>query len=327
MELKELKNRMKGVFVVQTTPFKKDGSLDLDGMRANTKWLVDYASGKDFILIPLGSTGEFYAISEDERRAVIQMVVEETKGKVLAFPGCGAAASLEAVKLCQYAESIGAEGAMIVSPYYHIPEEEGMFRHFKQIAEGVSPHFGLILYNNPIVTGSWINPSLMKRISKIPNIIAVKENTSDLFNYHSMRSEIDPKDAIVVTGMGEIMATHLAVFGCPGFISITANFAPAISYSVYEALVRGDYKKATQICSSRVEPYDQFIGNLQSKYGPHTATLRSWGGDQGYMYIAAIKAAMNLVGLSGGEVRVPLLGLDELDKAELKRVLKTMGVI
>ncbi len=226
MELNELKKRMKGVFVVQTTPFSKDSSLDIDGMRTNTKWLVDYASGKDIILIPLGSTGEFYAMSWEERKAVIQMTVEKSKGKVLAFPGCGAAGSLEAIKLCQYAESIGAEGAMIVSPFYHIPEEEGMYCHFKQIAESVSSDFGILLYNNPIVTGSWIAPPLMKRISKIPNIIAIKENTSDLVNYHSMQSEIEPEDAAVVAGMGEIMATCLAVFGCPGFISVSANFAP-----------------------------------------------------------------------------------------------------
>jgi len=327
MDLKELKKHIKGVFVVQTTPFNVDGSLDLDGMRANTKWLVDYASGKDFILIPLGSTGEFYAMSWEERQAEIKMAVEESKGNVLVFPGCGSAGTLEAIRLCQYAESIGAEGAMIVSPFYHIPEEEGMYRHFEQIAEGVSSDFGLLVYNNPIVTGSWIVPHLMKRISKIPNIIAIKENTSDLFNYHAMRSEIDPEDAAVVTGMGEIMATHLAVFGCPGFISISANFAPEISYSVYEALAREDYKKATQICSSRIEPYDQFIRNLQSKYGPHTATQCSWGGDKGYMYLGAIKAAMDIVGLSGGEVRTPLLGLDEEDKAELKCVLQSMNVV
>jgi len=327
MELNELKKCMKGVFVVQTTPFNKDGSLDLDGMRANTKWLVDYASGKDIILIPLGSTGEFYAMSVEERKSVIKMAVEESSGKALLFPGCGAAGTLESIRLCQYAESIGAEGAMIVSPFYHIPEEEGMYRHFEQIAEGVGPDFGILVYNNPIVTGSWITPLLMQRISKIPNIIAIKENTSDLFNYHAMRSEIDPEDAVVVAGMGEIMATHLAVFGCPGFISISANFAPEISYSVYEALTREDFKKATQICSSRVEPYDQFVGELQAKYGPHTATVNSWGGDQGYMYIGAIKAAMDIVGLCGGEVRTPLLGLDEEDKAELKRVLRSIEVV
>jgi len=318
---------MKGVFVVQTTPFNEDGCLDLDGMRTNMKWLVDHASDKDFVLIPLGSTGEFYAMSLEERQSVIAMAVEETQGKVLTFPGCGAAGTLESIRLCQYAESIGAEGAMIVSPYYHIPKEEGMFRHFEQLAEGVGPDFGILVYNNPLVTGSWINPPLMSRISKIPNIIAIKENTSDLFNYHAMRSEIDPSDALVVTGMGEIMATHLAVFGCPGFVSISANFAPEISHSVYEALVREDFIKAAQICRMLVEPFDLFIGNLQSKYGPHTATLKTWGGDQGYMYIGAIKAAMDIVGLHGGEVRSPLIGLDEEDKAELKRVLHLMKVI
>ena len=327
MELEELKKHMKGVLVVQTTPFNKDGSLDLEGMRSNTKWLVDYASGKDVILIPLGSTGEFYALSFEERMAVVEMAVEESKEKALVFPGCGAAGTLETIKLCRYAESVGADGAMIVLPYYHIPEEEGMYKHYKQIAQSVGPDFGIMVYNNPAVSGSWISPPLMKKLSKIPNIIAIKENSTNLLQYHSMRSEIEPEDAVVITGSGEVMATYLAVFGCPGFVSISANFSPDISYSVYEALCGENFKEAVRNCRDGVEPFELFIGQLQKKYGPHTAAQTSWGGDAGYMYIGAVKAAMDIVGLRGGEVRAPLIGLDEKDKDSLKCVLRSMNLV
>ena len=127
MQLSELKQAMKGVFVVQTTPFNKDGSLDLEGIRANTRWLVKRMSGKDFVLIPVGSTGEFYAMSDDECQAVIKVVVEEAKGKLPVIAGTGRAGTLETIKMCQYAESVGVDGVMVILPYYHIPEEEGMY--------------------------------------------------------------------------------------------------------------------------------------------------------------------------------------------------------
>ncbi|GAI60693.1 unnamed protein product [marine sediment metagenome] len=114
MQLSNLKKAMKGVVIVQTTPFNKDGSLDLEGMRANTRWLLKRTAGKDFIFTPLGSTGEFYAMSDDECKAVINMVVEETKGKnVIITGGVGRPGTYETIKMCQYAESVGADGVRV----------------------------------------------------------------------------------------------------------------------------------------------------------------------------------------------------------------------
>jgi 4-hydroxy-tetrahydrodipicolinate synthase len=327
MNIKELKNRMKGIVVVQTTPFNEDGSVDLQGMRANTQWLAEFAEGKDVILVPLGSTGEFYAMSEEERKAVIRAVVEEVGGRSLVFAGAGAAGTPEAVRLCQYAESAGADGAQIVVPYYHIPEEEGMYLHYKTISENVGPDFGIMVYNNPITSGSWVPPPLMKKISKLPKVVALKENMLDIWLYHAMYSAIDPEDTVVMTGSGEIAASYLAVYGCPGFITMIANFAPDISYAVYEAILARDLEKAARICKSRCEPFDVFLGKLQKKHGPHTGVRSYWGGVEGFMYLGALKAAMDIVGLRGGEVRLPLVGLDSEEKEELKDVLRAIGVI
>ncbi len=177
MQLDDLKKAMKGVVIVQTTPFNKDGSLDLEGMRANTRWLLERTAGKDFIFTPMGSTGEFYAMSDDECKAVIKMVVEEVKGKNVVMAGAARAGTPETIKMCQYAKSVGADGVQVVLPYYHTPMEEGMYQHYKEIAESVGKDFGIIVYNNPDVSGSWIKPPLMAKLSKIPNIIADKENT------------------------------------------------------------------------------------------------------------------------------------------------------
>jgi 4-hydroxy-tetrahydrodipicolinate synthase len=327
MTIDELKGRMKGIAVVQTTPFNKDGSLDLDGLRENTRWLADYAKGRDFILIPLGSTGEFYAMTDDERKSAVEAVAEVTEGRAVVLAGAGAAGTRLGVDLCQHAQSAGADGVQVVLPFYHIPQEEGMYLHYKNIAESVNPDFGIMVYNNPTVSGSWINPPLMKRLSKIPNIIAVKENSVDIFLFSTMMNEVNPDDAVILTGSGEIAGTYFSVFGCPGFISFIANFTPEIAQSVYEAIASRDFETAVHICKTRVEPFDIFVGKLQEKYGPHTGTTRTWGGVEGFMYLAAVKAAMDLVGLRGGEVRLPLIGLDNEDKAELKDVLKEMSVL
>jgi len=327
MKYEEIKKRMKGVVVVQTTPFNEDGTVDMEGMRSNTRWLADFAEGKDFVLIPLGSTGEFYAMSEAERKAVIKAVVEETAGKALVFPGAGAAGTREAVDMCTYAESVGADGVQVVIPYYHIPEEEGMYLHYKKISESVGPDFGIMVYNNPVTSGSWVNPLLMKKISKLPNVVALKENILDVWLYHAMHAAIDPGDAIVMTGSGEIAASYIAVYGCQGFITMTANFAPDISYDVYEAIKARDFEKTARICRERCEPFDVFLGKLQENHGPHTGARSYWGGVEGFMYVGALKAAMDIVGLRGGDVRLPLIGLDKKEKEEMKEVLKDMRVI
>ena len=318
MQLNDLKKAMKGVVIVQTTPFNKDGSLDLEGMRANTRWLLERTAGKDFIFTPLGSVGEFYNMSDDECKAVIKMVVEEAKGKnVIITGGVGRPSTRETIKMCQYAESVGADGVQVILPYYMVPTEEGMYQHYKQIAESVN--IGIMVYNFPAVSGSWIKPPLMARLSKIPNIIAVKENTPSVMSYYAMRKAVDPKDTAILCGLGELMFSFEALYGCPGFISGIANFAPDVSYSVYEAGAARGYDKAAELISSTA-PYFCFGVKVAANHGPHTGV----GAEGGWMALAVLKASMDIVGLRGGEVRLPLVGLNDEEKAELRDVLRAM---
>ncbi len=320
MQLSDLKKAMKGIVIVQTTPFNKDGSLDLEGMRANTRWLLERTSGKDFIFTPLGTTGEFFNMSDDECRAVIKMVVEEVKGKAIVMAGAGKAGTLETIKMCRYAESVGADGVMIILPYYIVPEEEGMYQHYKQIAESIN--IGVVVYNFPAVSGSWIKPALMAKLSRLPNIIAVKENTPYVESYYAMRKAVDPEDAAILCGLGELMFSFEASYGCPGFVTAIANFAPDLSYSVYQAVAAGDFNKAAEIISS-MAPYDSFMGKAVANHGPHTGV----GVAGGSMFVSVLKVSMDIVGLRGGEVRLPLVGLNEEEKDELRDVLRTMKIV
>ncbi len=334
MQLDELKKAMKGVVCVQITPFNKDGSLDLEGMRANTHWLLERMSGKDFIFVPEGSNGEVYAQSEDEWKAVIKMVVEEVNGRNPVIAGAGQAGTQETIKRCQYAESVGADGALVVLPYYIAPGEEGMYQHYKQVAKSTGKDFGIMVYNNTSVSGSWVRPPLMARLAKIPNIIAVKENTSSIISFRLMQKAVEP-DAVVLCGRAEEIFPFEAPFGCLGFISFVANFAPELAYSVYEAAVAKDFNKVDELASSFspffkdpqivscMPPGSSFTAKLAANHGPSTSVT----GGVIFMQFALIKAAMDIVGLRGGEVRLPLVGLNDEEKAELRGRLKEMGVL
>ena len=323
MQLSELKKRMKGVQIILMTPFNKDGSLDLEGMRANIRWLLERTAGKDFIFTPTGSNGELSAMSDDEGRAVIKMVAEEVKGQHVVMVGAGRAATRETIKMCQYAESVGADAAMVIIPYYLIPTEEGMYQHYKQVAGSVGKDFGIQVYNNPFVSGSWIKPPLMARLSKIPNIIAVKECTPYIMSYYAMQRAVDPKDTIIIGGSGELLFSFQAVYGCPGFISTHANFMPDLPYSLYKAAAARDFNEVAELVDS-LAPWNSFADKVVANHGPDTHT----GGEtEEYMVLAVMKAAMDIVGLRGGEVRLPLVGLNEEEKAELRDVLRTMKVI
>ncbi|MBA7560690.1 4-hydroxy-tetrahydrodipicolinate synthase [subsurface metagenome] len=317
MQLSDLKKAMKGVGIVQLTPFNKDGSLDLEGMRANTRWLLEHTAGKDFIFTPMGSTGEFYAMGDDERKAVIKMVVEEVKGKNVIVAGAAHAGTPETIKMCQYAESVGADGVQVVLPYYHVPTEEGMYQHYKKIAESVS--IGIMVYNFPGPTGSWIKPPLMAKLSKIPNIIAVKENTPFVHGFRAMQGALDPKDTVVLCGTGELMFSFMAIYGCPGFISSVANWAPDLSYSIYEAATARDFGKLAELVNS-LAPYDSFVAKVAANHGPNTGIGKAGGN----MHIGVIKAALDIIYLRGGEPRLPLVSLNKEEKDELSSILKTM---
>lgn len=322
MQLSDLKKAMKGVFVVQITPFNKDGSLDLEGMRANTHWLVERMSGKDFALVPLGSTGEFYAMSDDECKAVIKMVVEEVNGRLPVIAGTARAGTQETIKMCQYAQSVGADGVQVVLPYYHIPEEEGMYQHYRQVAESVN--IGVMLYNNPGVSSSWVKPALMAKLSKIPNFIAVKESTPSILSYYRMQKTVDPKDTAILCGPGEQMFSFEAVYGCTGFVTYVANFAPELSYLIYEAAVARDFNKLAKLVNS-MAPLFSFMAKVSISHGPDTAARGSEA--EPVMFISATKAAMDILGLRGGEVRLPLTGINEEEKAELSGILKAMNIL
>ena len=238
---------------------------------------------------------------------------------------------METIKRCQYAQSIGADGVLVVLPYYVPPEEEGMYQHYREIAKSVD--IGVVLYNNSLTSGCWVGPSLAAKLAKIPNFIAIKENTSSVISFRLVQKAAEP-DAAVLCGRGEEIFPFVAPFGCPGFVSFIANFAPDLSYSMYEAAIAKDFDKVAEIANTFTPFFkdpevirgmpsgSSFTAKISASHGPSTG-LRPGAS----MQFAEMKAAMDMLGLRGGEVRLPFTGLTNEEKDELRNVLKVMGVL
>lgn len=318
MEISELKTKLKGVVVVNTTPFNPDGGVDLAGYRANLRWLLERTEGKDFIYNPLGSTGEFYTMSDDECKDIIKATVEEVKGRHPIFAGAGRPGTKETIKMCRFAESAGVDGVQVILPYYFIPTEEGAYLHYKAIAESLK--IAVMVYNNPGPSGCWIKPPLMARIAKIPNVIACKENTPNLTQYVQMKKTVDSEDMTFFCGLGEQMYTYAAVYGCAGVVSSTANLFPEWTYSLYQAAEKHDFAQL-DARFKQMSLYNDFVARLTASK-PHIGAFDN----AAPMYLPVIKTAMEIAGLKGGEPRLPITGLTREEKAELAVILKTLQI-
>jgi 4-hydroxy-tetrahydrodipicolinate synthase len=322
MKLEELKKRMKGVFIITLTPFQENEGIDYGGLRANLQYLLPKIQGKDILLTAGGSIGEFYAMSDEERRKVLEVIIDEVGGKVPLLAGAAYPGTRETIKMCKFAESLGYDGAQIVIPYYFTPSEEGMYQHYQAVCDAVGPDFGIQIYNNPHVAGCWVKPHLMKRISKIPKMICDKENSTDVLAVRSMCRAIDPEDMIIIEGMGEVMYSVVYPFGVKGMVSSMANIAPGLTYELFQAGDKGD-TAGVRKAMERIDLFFDFRDKMNLKHGPSTAIA----GNRSYVDLSVLKKSQELLGLAGGKrVRRPMTEIDARDGDELKEVLKQIGL-
>jgi len=323
----ELKKRLKGIVPVQYCPYTKDRKLNVAGLKKNTQFLVDFAQNgkKDVVIMTNGSTTECYANSLDEQKTVIKTVVDTVSGKVPVVAGVSGAAAERTIELAKYAEEVRVDCAMVALPYYHpAASKEAMYQYFKAVAEAVN--IGIMIYNNPDVSGTLIPPDLMARLSKIENIIAVKDNATNAEAYALKALMIDPEDMVLINGYGEVHYVGSAAYGYRyrGFVNFIGNFAPASSYAVYEAVEAHDFNKALEALRQQM-PILSLLGKFNKKR--ESISIIPEGFRTNYMYMSIGKAAMDLIGLHGGPLRLPMEDLTEEEKQELKTALKEMGVI
>jgi len=325
MQPAELKAKIRGVLHLVMTPFDNDEELDQEALRKGVRHSVNELKGEDVVFVALGSTGEFYAMSDRECEKVAEIVVEEVNGEFPVIVGTGRPGTRPTIETSQHAQSIGADGVMIVPPYYHLTTQEGIYRHYKKVADNLD--IGIMVYNNLEVCKLYISPDLMTRLSKIDNIVADKENTPNVVGYYWMQKVIDPEDMVIVCGLGQSMYPFEALFGCPGYVTELSNFAPEVAVDIYKSAMAEDFAKLRDL-TDKMAPYNQFIQRIAKKRGvlptvlsPHLTI------DVLPFYQAVCKEAMNLKGIPGGKARDPMENITGQEKEELRTILQNLGIL
>ena len=325
MKPQELKKNIKGIVHLVMTHFDEEGEVDEKAIRVSVKHVTNALKGIDAVFLTTGSTAEFYAMTDEECKKVIRTVIEEVNGEFPVITGTARAGTKWTIEMSQYAQDAGADGVMIISPYYNPVTQEGLYRHYKKIAESID--IGIMIYNNPVISKLWIPPDLMSRLSKIKNVVAVKENTADALKYYWMQKAVDPEDMVIICGIGHLMFPFEVIYGCPGFVTELANFAPHIAIDFYKAGVKRDFDKLKAL-SDKIAPYHQFVNKLAQKRGVLPTILSQYmSGSVLPFYQSIIKEAMSLIGLPGGKVREPMENLTSQEKEMLREVLENIDVL
>jgi 4-hydroxy-tetrahydrodipicolinate synthase len=222
------------------TPMHADGSLDLPRLRKLVDWHV--AEGSDGLVV-VGTTGESPTVSFDEHCTLIRTVVDETAGRIPVIAGTGANSTSEAIELAQFAREAGADAHLSVVPYYNKPTQEGLYQHFKAIAEAVA--LPLILYNVPGRTVADLSNDTALRLAQVPNIVGIKDATGNIERGTDLIKRA-PEGFAVLSG-DDASALALTLLGGKGTISVTANVAPRLMHEMIAAALAGNLTRAREL--------------------------------------------------------------------------------
>lgn len=288
-----------GSFVAQVTPFK-NGKVDEQRLADLIEWQI--GSGTHGI-VPCGTTGESATLSHEEHTQVVKLTVDIVNKRVPVIAGTGSNSTAEAIRLTREAQEVGADGALMISPYYNRPTQEGIYQHYKTVAEAV-PGFPIIFYNIPGRTGSNIEPATMARLAEIDNIVGVKEATGSIDQVINIRLACGEKLA-VLSGEDSLTFSMMALGG-KGVISTVANVAPKQMAAVVNAGLAKEWEKASE---------------LQLKLVPLIRAL----------FIETnpipVKTALALMGKCEPELRLPLVQMAEGNVAKLTEALQEAGCL
>jgi 4-hydroxy-tetrahydrodipicolinate synthase len=291
--------QFKGAFTALVTPFS-NGQLDEDAYRKLIEWQIQ--SGINGV-VPCGTTGESATMSHDEHKRVIRICVDQVKGRVPVLAGAGSNNTAEAVELTRFAKEAGADGALLITPYYNKPTQEGLYQHFKRIASEVSMPF--IVYNVPGRTSVNLLPPTVARLNKdIPDVIGIKEATGDL-NQVSQVLEYCGPDFQVLSGDDFTVLPLLSVGGC-GVISVVSNILPDKMSGLCAAWFKGDLAKAREL--------HFFLASFARMMFIETNPIPA-------------KTALSLMGRIKLEMRLPLTPLSPANAETLQKFLADKGLI
>jgi 4-hydroxy-tetrahydrodipicolinate synthase len=288
-----------GSFVAMVTPFR-NGKVD----EAKLKELVEFhiANGTDG-LIPCGTTGEAPGLSHDEHHKVVELVVEAARGRIKVVPGTGSYSTSDAIEMTKHAERAGAAGALVVNPYYNKPTQEGLYRHFRAVAESVA--IPILVYNIQSRTAVNVETATLARLVRdVKNIVGVKEASGSLDQMSQVIAACGP-DFSVLSGDDNITLPLLAIGGS-GVVSVIANIVPRETADLVHAALEGDWKRARDL-HYRLFPLAR-AAFLETNPIP-------------------IKEMMAMAGMLEPEFRLPMCRMSDANREKLRDIIKPYGLI
>jgi len=289
--------RFAGLSVALVTPFR-NGEVDFDDLGRLVDWHIE--QGTD-CLVPVGTTGESPTLDHEEHERVIGAVVERARGRIKVMPGTGSNSTREAIRLTKFARQAGADGALLVGPYYNKPTQEGYFRHFAAVAEAVD--IPIVLYNIPGRTGSNILPETIARLAEIPSIVGIKESTGSL----DQASQIIATTNLTLLSGDDSLTLPLMSIGGRGVVSVVGNIVPRDMKALVTACLAGRLEEA-QRWHRKLFPLCRDMLGVATNPIP-------------------VKAAMKLLGRGTGELRLPMTPLDAAGEAKVRRTLQEYGLL
>jgi 4-hydroxy-tetrahydrodipicolinate synthase len=294
-----METRFTGVGTALVTPFTQAGALDEKTVRALGRRQID--AGIHF-LVPCGTTGENPTLTDDERVRIVEILVDEAAGKVPVLAGAGGYDTREVIHLASLMKKAGAKGLLSVTPYYNKPTQEGLFLHYRAIAE--STDLPIVLYNVPGRAGVNLEPSTVARLAEIPNIIGVKEASGNILQMCEV-CRVVPPEFIVLSGDDAITLPLMAIGG-QGVISVASNEIPSEMVEMVTAAARGDFATA-RLVHQRILPLMQ-VNFIEANPVP-------------------VKAAMAAMGLLDEAYRLPMCGPTPASRDKIVRVLREMQML
>lgn len=289
----------RGTYTVLITPFTADGSaVDVAALERLVEWQITEGIHG---LIPLGSTGEFLSMTREERQLVTETVIRTVNGRVPVLIGTGAEWTRDCVELSLEAQSMGADGVMIIPPFYSCPNEDELFAHYRAVGEAID--IPIMIYNNPATANVDLIPSTVARLAQIDTVNYIKESTLEVTRVRDI-IELCGERMNVFAG---ILGYESFWLGACGWIAVTSNLLPKLSAQMFEAAVdRGNRDEALAI-------YKKILPIVRAVGGPH--------------YVAASKAGLDMLGLAVGDPRAPRLPLALPQQHALRAALKELQVI
>ena len=286
--------RFQGSYVALVTPFHEDGSVNFEKLRELTAWHVE--QGTDGI-VALGTTGESSTMSHEEDDEVARCVIETVNGRIPVIVGAGSNSTQTQLEKSRRYHDMGADGLLLITPYYNKANDEGMYRHFATVADAVDTP--VILYNVPGRTGCAISPACCARLAKHPNIAGIKEASGSI-SYTAKIARLLSDDFCMFSGNDDMIVPVMSLGGC-GVISVWANICPKECHDLVAAFAAGDVAAARAMQLK----YLELINALFCEVNP-----------------IPVKEAMNQLGMNVGGYRLPLCGISETGRETVRRALE-----